>query len=110
MRQISEKYEEFLLAFLKEDPGKPEEARIFKVGEEVGEVVEAYLSYRNWNSRKANGAPAWEVCMELADVAMTAMLAITVMGYGPDQVMQAQMEKTLKRMEEARNGMEASSV
>jgi NTP pyrophosphatase (non-canonical NTP hydrolase) len=103
MRQISEQYEDFLLACLKQNPGRPEEAQIFKVGEEVGEVVEAYLSYRGWNWRKANGASAWEVCMELADVAMTAMAAITVMGYGPDQLIQAQMEKNLKRMEEIRD-------
>lgn len=98
MKLISDEYGEFLLAFLRQDPGKPEEAYLFKMGEEAGEVAEAYLSYRGWMWRKENGDTAWDVCMELADTAMTAMLAMVVMGYGPDQVMKAQMEKTLERM------------
>lgn len=100
MRHISDEYEQFLLDFLGQDPGKPDAARILKLQEEVGEVTEAFLSFKGWMWRKENGTSAWDVCMELADVAMTAMLAMAVIGYGPDQMMQAQMEKTLKRMAE----------
>jgi NTP pyrophosphatase (non-canonical NTP hydrolase) len=99
MRIISECYEEFLLSFLKQDP-KPEVVRILKIQEEAGEAAEAFLSFSQLLWRKNNGASAWDVCMELADVAMTAMLAIMALGYGADQPMQAQMEKTLQRMKE----------
>lgn len=103
MRQISEKYEQFLLDFLRHDLGRPDVARILKLQEEVGEAAEAFLSFKGWLWRKENGTSAWDVCMELADVAMTAMLAMIAMGYGPDQMIQAQMEKTLKRMAELKS-------
>lgn len=98
-RIVGEGYEAFLLDFLRQHQ-KPEVALILKVQEECGEAAEAFLSYRNWLWRKENGTSAWDVCMELADVAMTALTAIAGLGYGPDQVMQAQMRKTLERMKE----------
>jgi len=51
-------------------------ARIAKIGEEFGEVVDAYISHTGQNPRKPARASMDEVMSELTDVAFTAILAM----------------------------------
>lgn len=53
-------------------------ARIAKVGEEFGEVVDAYISYTGQNPRKLDQPQKamWHVYEELADVLLTGVYAM----------------------------------
>jgi hypothetical protein len=51
-------------------------ARISKVAEELGEVIQAFIGYTGQNPRKGKINEKADVVNELADVAMTAILAI----------------------------------
>jgi hypothetical protein len=51
-------------------------ARISKVGEEYGEAVQAFIGYTGQNPRKGVINSREEVLEELADTALTAILAI----------------------------------
>ena len=51
--------------------------RVLKIGEELGEAVEAYIGMTGQNPRKGNGTHTRaDLCMELADVAITALCAL----------------------------------
>jgi NTP pyrophosphatase (non-canonical NTP hydrolase) len=59
--------------------------RVMKLSEEVGEVVSAYIGMTGQNPRKGITHTQADLCLELADVAITAMCAIahfTRQGYG----------------------------
>ncbi|SRR5712691_1618791 len=51
-------------------------ARISKVGEEVGEAIQAFVGYTGQNPRKGFTNDQEKVLDELADVVFTAILAI----------------------------------
>lgn len=72
-------------------------ARILKVCEESGEAAEAYLRLTQANPRKA-GVPVQEVVGELADVALTALVAIAHFGFDPNRALEDQRQKTEGRM------------
>lgn len=74
--------------------------QIIKVQEELGEVAEAYVGWAGTNPRKGFTHTRWDVAMELADVMVTAALAIKYAGLEVNQVLAKQMEKTIGRLDE----------
>jgi phosphoribosyl-ATP pyrophosphohydrolase len=101
---LSKEYEEFILDYVKHlleaRPGIGSWAHLGKVIEEAGEASTALGLMQKMNPRKAEEgqtASAWDVVMEYGDVIMTACVAIVAMGYGPDQVLEAQKKKTEER-------------
>lgn len=57
------------------DPEARTWGRISKVGEEAGEVVEAYIGYTDQNPRKGKSNTVDDVADELLDTALTALAA-----------------------------------
>lgn len=55
------------------DPEAQEWGRIGKIGEEFGEVIEAYIGLTGQNPRKGTTHTADDVLKELLDVAVTAL-------------------------------------
>jgi NTP pyrophosphatase (non-canonical NTP hydrolase) len=66
--QVAEQY--------KEQPLAQDWARIAKIGEEFGEVVSAFIGVTGQNPRKGFIGSQDDVDDELADVALTAILAL----------------------------------
>lgn len=61
----------------REQPLAQDWARISKIGEELGEAIQAFIGYTGQNPRKGyDGTTKYEVMNELADVILTAILAI----------------------------------
>lgn len=61
----------------REQPLAQDWARISKIGEELGEAIQAFIGYTGQNPRKGyDGTTNYEVMNELADVILTAILAI----------------------------------
>jgi NTP pyrophosphatase (non-canonical NTP hydrolase) len=94
MKYLDEEYETFLLEFVQRVP-RPLNIRVLKVQEETGEVAEALVAWLGF--KPGVEATPWDIAMELADVAMTAMVAMIDVGYGPSQMLEAQMEKVKKK-------------
>jgi hypothetical protein len=62
----------------------PVEAQLLKLSEEVGEVAEAYIGMRGLNPRKGVSHTEADLLGELADVIITAAVAITRVTGSPD--------------------------
>jgi hypothetical protein len=60
----------------KDQPLAQDWGRVSKVGEEFGEAVDALIAYTGQNPRKGVSGHEIDLLNELADVAMTAILAI----------------------------------
>lgn len=73
--------------------------RILKVTEEAGEVAQAWIGMIGQNPRKGVTHTPREVADELADVALTALVAIESMGFDPHEVLNACATKVLKRLD-----------
>lgn len=58
----------------------PEWAQVMKVSEEAGEAMQAYLGYIGANPRKGVCNTQSDVVDELADTAITALVAIHILG------------------------------
>lgn len=54
----------------------PELVKVLKVGEEFGEAAEAIIGLYAFNPRKGQNGDRCDVAKELADVAITAMVAL----------------------------------
>lgn len=94
---LDEEYMDHILRFVKTAP-LSDEFRILKVTEEVGEAAQALTGMRKLNPRKADQhVSAHDVCMELGDVVMTALVAIASMGFNPNDILIDQWQKTLER-------------
>jgi NTP pyrophosphatase (non-canonical NTP hydrolase) len=74
--------------------------QLIKIQEELGEAAEAYVGMTGSNPRKGVTHTAADVAMELADVALTAMLAIRYAGHDVEAVLTAQAVKTEQRLDE----------
>jgi NTP pyrophosphatase (non-canonical NTP hydrolase) len=55
----------------------PAEVRLLKLTEEVGEVAEAFIGMHGWNSRKGVCRTRDDLLDELADVIITAAVAMS---------------------------------
>lgn len=73
--------------------------QIIKVQEELGEVAEAYVGWAGTNPRKGTTHSRWDIGMELADVILTAALAIRYADLDINQVLRAQQDKTQERLD-----------
>jgi len=62
----------------------PVEAQLLKLAEEVGEVAEAYLGLTGLNRRKGVSHTRDDLMGEVADVIITAALALVWLAGGPD--------------------------
>jgi NTP pyrophosphatase (non-canonical NTP hydrolase) len=72
--------------------------RILKVTEEAGEAAAAWIGVVGQNPRKGVTHTTRDVADELADVALTAMVAIESLGYDPNEVLAACAAKVLGRL------------
>jgi NTP pyrophosphatase (non-canonical NTP hydrolase) len=62
----------------------PLEAQLLKLSEEVGEVAEAYLGMTGLNRRKGLSHTRDDLAGEVADVIITAAVALVSVAGGPD--------------------------
>lgn len=76
-----------------------EALRIMKVAEEFGEVIQAVIGYTGQNPRKGFTHSREDVVAELADVAITALVAIESMGYDPQATMDKRLAEIVARIE-----------
>lgn len=72
--------------------------RILKVTEEAGEAAGAWIGVLGQNPRKGVTHTREDVAAELADVAMTALVAIESLGLNAEQTLAACAEKILLRL------------
>jgi NTP pyrophosphatase (non-canonical NTP hydrolase) len=59
--------------------------RILKVTEEAGEVAQAWIGQAGLNPRKGTTHTPRDVVDELADVVLTAMVAMASLGFDPEE-------------------------
>lgn len=74
--------------------------QILKIQEELGEATAAYIGAIGANPRKGIYASMDDVVDELADVIITAMIAILMAGYGVNSSLVHQANKTIDRLRE----------
>lgn len=87
--------------------------RIMKVGEEFGEVVQAWIAATGKNPRKRRAhatSDPWDadrqpttvdVAQELADVVLSALVAITSLGYNAEAIMAGRVARVQARLRPA---------
>ncbi|WP_343444527.1 MazG-like family protein [Micromonospora schwarzwaldensis] len=73
--------------------------RILKVTEEAGEVAAAWIGTLGQNPRKGVTHTSDDVAAELADVVLTALVAIASLGHDPQQVIAACVAKVTDRLD-----------
>ena len=74
--------------------------QLIKIQEELGEASAAYIGMTGSNPRKGVTHTHQDVAMELADVVLTALLAIRYTGLDLDTVLVLQALKTQQRLDE----------
>lgn len=74
----------------------PLEVRILKLTEEVGEVAEAFIGMRGLNSRKGICRSRQDLLDELADVIITAAVAMSGVADGSADEAAAHLERRLE--------------
>lgn len=77
------------------DPGM----RILKLAEETGEVAQAWIGYIGQNPRKGCTNSLLDVVDELADAALTALVAIQSLGYAPMEHLSERAAYCAERLE-----------
>lgn len=79
--------------------GSDPQYRLMKIGEEFGEVVQAYIGAHGKNKRKGFGSVA-EVKKELADVLITAFVALFDFDDYPISVLTERVDQIQNRIKE----------
>lgn len=72
--------------------------QLMKISEEAGEAAGAWIGAQGYNPRKGVTHTRAEVAAELADIVMTALVAIEILGFDPDDIMGECAEKVLGRV------------
>lgn len=72
--------------------------RLLKVQEEAGEVAQGVIGFMGANKRKGVTHDEEEVAKELADVVITAMVALHDWVPSPDQFMKDRLQELLLRI------------
>jgi len=72
--------------------------QILKIGEEFGEVVEAWIGVRGQNPRKGVTHTLDDVATELCDTVVTAMVALQRLGYDADATLAARLSFLMDRV------------
>ena len=75
--------------------------RILKVTEEAGEVAGAWIGARGQNPRKGVTHRREDVAAELADVVITALVAIESLGFDARVTLEAVAGKVARRLEQS---------
>ncbi|CAM3236095.1 MazG-like family protein [Stackebrandtia soli] len=83
--------------------------RILKLGEEVGEASSAWIGALGQNPRKGVTHTRADVAAELADVAITALVAIASLGFDPRTVVDRAAAKVDARSETVAHGVRVES-
>lgn len=73
--------------------------QILKVTEEAGEAAAAWIGTVGQNPRKGVTHTTADVANELADVVLTALVAITSLGFDPERVMADCAAKVASRLD-----------
>lgn len=73
-------------------------ARIVKLNEEVGEVSQALIGFTGMNARKGTTHDEEQVAKELADVVITAMVALHDWVPSPEMFMKERLQVLLNRI------------
>jgi NTP pyrophosphatase (non-canonical NTP hydrolase) len=76
------------------------ERQVIKLQEELGEVAKALIGALGANPRKGFTHTTTDVAMELADVVITAILAIALCRKDPNETLRLQILKTQDRLDE----------
>lgn len=74
--------------------------RVLKLQEEGGEVAEAVIGFTGANKRKGHTHDETQVAKELADVVVTAMVALHDWVASPSQFMEEHLQGLLTRIKE----------
>ncbi len=74
--------------------------RLLKVQEEASSFAEAVIGFTGVNARKGYSHDDHDVAKELADVVVTAMVALHDWVPSPEQYMERHLEKLLARIKE----------
>lgn len=74
--------------------------RLLKLQEESGEVAQAYIGYVGANKRKGITHDEEAVAKELADVVITAMVALYDWVPSPERFMQDRLQELARRIRE----------
>lgn len=85
---------------LREHQGDDPAPRLMKIGEEFGEVVQAFIGFKGWNKRKGFNKSATDVADELCDVIITAHVALHDWVEDPDAYFANHLAKIQKRVKE----------
>lgn len=83
---------------LRDHQGGDPAPRLMKIGEEFGEVIEAFIGFKGWNKRKGFNKSADDVADELCDVIITAHVALHDWVENPEEYLEAHVEKIRKRV------------
>lgn len=75
-------------------------ARLTKVQEESGEVAQAFIGFLGANKRKGVTHTEEDVAKELADVVVSAMVALHDWVPSPEQFMKEHLQVLLQRIKE----------
>ncbi len=81
--------------------------RILKVTEESGEAAGAWIGALGTNPRKGVTHTREDVADELADVALSALVAIESLGFDAEQVLARCTEKVLRRLPDSGTALRA---
>jgi len=76
------------------------EVRLMKLSEEVGEVMQAYIGVMGANKRKGRSHTGHDVAKELADVVITAMVALHDWTDSPEHFIEDHLQQLLERIKE----------
>ena len=74
--------------------------RLLKIQEEAGEVAEAVIGFTGVNKRKGYSHDEGDVAKELADVVVTAMIALHDWVPSPERFMKEHLQGLLARIKE----------
>lgn len=97
LNPLTRRYQELVLEIaesLAENHKITIQDQLDKLYEEVGEVAKAWIGARGKNPRKGFTHTEQDIVDELADVAITALVAIQMMGFDVNGVMRQQAEKS----------------
>ncbi len=90
-----------LIVFAQAFQDVPQSVKVMKIGEEFGEACEAYIGLHGLNPRKGKTHSRDDVADELADVAITALVAMVDYTADPVQHLANHASKKAARLEDA---------
>lgn len=73
--------------------------RVMKIGEELGEAIEALIGMQGWNPRKGVTHTLEDLEDELSDVLITAWMALASVSFDPNAVADQRLSFVTDRME-----------